>query len=221
MKPIKQLWLILTHGKRVADTLQKHTFSIDNPSGFELIKVSPDKVHAKFFERLEIFEEVDTPFGDVQKIHIVRYVVIEFTVIKVGEGLSLIKILRPPVSIKSFSKKLMEAFEYEGALKKASFNLAEVYSLIQGEPAIDRLVVTKVTASQVPVGDRATARIEVASITNALLELQKEYDSPSVKLEKIMISARMNFELEILDVSAAGSIYCTPGMEFYLERTLF
>lgn len=220
MKSSKQQWLILNHDLPVVSSIAKYAFSMDNGLGFELVDITTDIVRARFIERIETVEEMDTPFGEVEEIKLVRYVYFDFTVTQISEGVSLLKIIKPPVSLKSFVRVLMEAFEYGASLKKVGFNISTVYAAISRDPEVDRLTVSRVTVSQIPLGEHATSRMEVVSTDNALVEFLELYNAPSMKIEKIAIVARIKHQVETLELTAAGSVCCTSGLESYLECTV-
>jgi len=220
MKSNRQQWLVLNHDSPVGSSIAKYGFARDRNLGFELIEITPEVVRARFIERIETVEEMDTPFGDIEKFKLVRYIYFDFTVVRVSDGVSLVKIIKPPVSVKSFVSTLMMAFGYSATLRKVSFNLLSVYTSISQDAEVDRLTVSRITISQVPLGERATSRMEIFSTDNALVEFMDVYDAPSMKIEKIMINVRIKHQLETLELTAAGSICCTPGLEGYLERTI-
>lgn len=220
MKANRQQWLILNHDLPVSASIAKFSFSHDKGIGFELVESQAGLVRARFIERLETVEEVGSPYGGVEQVSVIRYVNFEFSVTQLTSEVSLVKVIRPPVSLKAFVKLLMETFEYRATLKKLGFDLYSVYASISQDREVDRLVVSKVAVSQVPLGKYATSRIEVVSTENALAEFFANYTAPTMKVEKITISARIRHEPEFLELTSAGSIYCTRGVEFFLERTI-
>lgn len=220
MKSNKQQWLILHHDSPVASSLAKYGFARSQNLGFELIETTPNFVRARFIERIETIENMDNPFGESEQIKLIKYIYFDFSVTKISNEKSLIKILKPPISLKSFASALINSLEHSASIKKVSFNIYSVYNSILTDENIDRITVPRATISQVPIGKRATSRIEVFSTENALAEFMEIYSSPLVKIEKIVITARIKHQLETLELTAAGSICCTPGLESYLERTI-
>lgn len=220
MRANRQQWLVLNHDLPVSAAIAKFSFSQEKGIGFELVEVQGSLVRARFIEKIETVEDVGSLDGGIEQVSVIRYVTFEFSVSKLTSEMSLIKIIKPPVSLKSFVKILMEVLEHRATLKKLGFDLSSVYASIAQDVAVDRLIVSKVTVSQVPLGKNATSRVEVVSTENALSEFLENYNAPAMKIEKIAISLRVKHESEVLELTSAGSICCTPGVEFYLERTI-
>lgn len=220
MKASRQQWLVLNHDIPVSAAIARFSFSQEKGIGFELVEAQGRLVRAKFIEKIEAIEEVASLDGSVEQVSVIRYVTFDFSVAKLSSEVSLVKIIKPPASLKSFVKMLMEALDYRATLKKLSFDLCSVYASIARDVAVDRVIVSKLTVSQVPLGRNATSRVEVASTENALSEFFENYNAPAMKIEKISISLRIRHEPEVLELTSAGSIFCTPGVEFYLEKTI-
>ncbi len=217
MRSPKQQWLILRHTAPVAESLQRLVYSSEQSLGFELMHIKQGSVWARFIERIEVEERVSDPYGDYEEVVTVKYVYFDFSVVLLGDGFSLVKILRPPASLKSFIRAVSSAFEFNAFLGKVCFDLLRVYKVISESGNIDRLVISKVSASQIPLSDNSVAKVEIASETNAFLELKEKFKSPLVRLDRLAMSGRMNFKNEDLEISSAGSIYCTEGFEAILQ----
>lgn len=220
MKSNRQQWLILNHEIPVSASIEKYSFELEAGIGFEIIENKEELLRARFIERVEFTEEIGSPYGDIEKINLIRYVNFEFSIARLSKETALIKVIKPPVSLKAFVKLLMEAFDYRASLKKLSFDLYSVYMSIAQSQDVDRLTVSKVLVGQVPLGKNATSKIEVVSTENALVEFLERYTAPMMRIEKITISARIKHCQEFLDLSAAGSICCTLGIETFLERAI-
>lgn len=218
MKPLKQQWLLLKHGAPIESAIGGIVFSDTQNPGFELLEIKNDFVKARYIEKIEVLERVSDPFGVSQEVLTVRYVYFDFTVSAVGSGVSLVKIFRPPLSLKNFISTVSLALDHAASVSKVSFDLRKIYEAISKNPDINRLLVSKVSASQIPIGNDSVAKVEVVSTGDALLELLKTYSNPYVRLDRLSMTARMDFESEALEVSATGSIVCTAGLEAVLQN---
>lgn len=213
MKPFKQQWLLLKHSMPIASVIGAKAFSVEQNPGFELVDVKPGLIKARFIERLELVESANDPFGLTDDVLTVRYVYFDFTVAQIDSEVSLVKIVRPPASLKSFTVLLSQAFGFSVSIKKVSFDLWSVYEAMCSHEAVDRLCIPKVVASQIPIVSGAMAKVEIISGRDAISDLQKAYSASGVRLERLSMSARVAFEDEYLELSANGSIYCTKGID--------
>lgn len=213
MKPFKQQWLLLKHSMPIASVIGAKSFSTENNPGFELVEVKPGFIMARFIERFEFMESANDPFGLTDDVLAVRYVYFDFTVEQISPDTSLIKVVRPPASLKSFINLLSQAFGFSVVIKKVSFDLWSVYEAMCSLNAVDRLYIPKVVASQIPISSGAMAKVEIISTRDAISDLKKAYGSTGMRLERLSMSARVSFEDEYLELSSNGSIYCSKGID--------
>lgn len=218
MKINRQRWFVLNHDLPFKESIAEFSFSKESGIGFEVIEAKAGLVRARFIERIEVIEEASSPYGELERVSVTRYVHFEFAVTKISSEVSLIKVINPPASLRAFVGMLMESLQFRASLTKVDFDLCAVYRSIAEDESIDRLMVNKVTVSQVPLGRHATSKIEVVSTENALAEFLDNYTAPTMKVEKLSISLRVGHESEVLELTSAGSIRCTPGVEFFLEK---
>jgi hypothetical protein len=212
VKPSKQQWLLLKHSESFVSAVRAKAFSAEQNPGFELVEVKPDFFSGRFIERFEVMESANDPFGLMDDILTVRYVYFDFSVVQIKPGISLVKIVRPPASIKSFISLLSLAFGFSVVVKKVSFDLWGVYDSISSLKNVDRFSVPKAVASQIPISSSATAKVEITAAVDAVSDLKKTYGAAGIRLERFVMSARIAFSDEYLELSSAGSIYCTEGI---------
>ncbi|NRF49942.1 hypothetical protein HRF68_20235 [Pseudomonas stutzeri] len=220
MKPTKQQWLILKHEIDVVEALKSASFFDDINPGFELREINKLSICARYIEKLEALDVVEDPFGGTEEIRSVRYVYFDFEISELSKGVSLVKLIRPPVSLKGFVKLIIKAFNNEAYLDKVKFVLADIYDALSISSEVDRIIVNKIVASRVPIGLKSTARLEVVSDENALSEFRSVYPDPRVKLDRLSMSLRLAHTTEVLEVSSAGFICCTPGVEQILKSNI-
>jgi hypothetical protein len=188
-------------------------FSAKQNPGFELVEVKPGYIKARFIERFELMESANDPFGLTDDVLAVRYVYFDFSVEQIGLDVSLVKIVRPPATIKSFVKLLAQSFGFSVVIKKVSFDLWGVYEAMSSNNSVDRLYIKKVVACQIPISTGAMARVEIISAGDAISDLKKAYGASGMRLERLSMSARISFEDEYLELSSNGSIYCSEGID--------
>ncbi|NWA42493.1 hypothetical protein HX871_17290 [Pseudomonas reactans] len=213
MKPFKQQWLLLKHSVPIAPVLGDRVFSLEQNPGFELVEVKPGYIKARFIERFELMESVNDPFGLADDVLAVRYVHFDFTMEQIGLDVSLVKIVKPPASLKSFVKLLAQSFGFSVVVKRVFFDLWSVYEAMSSNSSVDRLYIKKVVASQIPISVDAVARVEIVSAGDAVSDLKKAYGASGVRLDRLLMSARISFEDEYLELSSTGSIYCSGGID--------
>lgn len=220
MKAIRQQWLVIKHSLPVVEAISMMTFSEHQNPGFELREITDVFVSARFIEKIDFVESIETPFGVSEDVRSTKYIYFDFKVYSASSGISLIKIIKPPLSLRSFTQSLMVAFGYDVFIKKISFDLEQVYKGILASENVDRVRVSKVAASRIPLSVNSSAKIEILSTENAYDELKNTYKSSLVKLDRIVLDVRVNHSSEFLELSAAGSIFCSAGLEIYLDRAI-
>ncbi|HEP9154588.1 TPA: hypothetical protein VDV19_005237 [Pseudomonas aeruginosa] len=215
MKPFKQQWLLLKHsiGIPIASAIGTKSYSAEQNPGFELVELKPGFIKARFIERFEFMESVNDPFGLADDILAVRYVYFDFTVEQINSEVSLVKVVRPPASLKSFVALLSQSLGFSFVIRKVVFDLWNIYEAMCSLEVVDRLYISKVIASQIPIANGAMAKVEIVSAHDAIADLKRAYGASEMRLDRFSMSARIAFEDEYLELSSNGSIYCSKGID--------
>jgi hypothetical protein len=221
MKPKRQRWYKIQFKSSLAeiiDTIIETPYNEDNTIGFELIETSKSHFTARYIEQYDNIEELHHPFGEVEEIKTVKYIIFNFDIIYLKKGISAVKIINPPVSLKGFVKKLTEICNNELYISRVYFDIEKLYEEIKINPSVNRYTVNKLKVSSIQFSEKTTAKLSLNSLDNAYEEFKKKYKNRQFKLEKMYLNARVKGESELIKLSSSGLIFCTAGFDDIIEK---
>ena len=221
MKTTKLRWYKIEFNSsfnKIIESINRKSFNNENPIGFELIERSKSRVTARYIERQDISEKVQHPFGGVEEISSIKYIIFVFEIMYVDRGMAIIKILTPPKSLTRFVKLLVGICGQGFSISRIVFEIEEFYSAIINSRSVERFSVHKLCVSSLPFSPNTRAKFELVSSDNAYEELKKKYKHGQFKLDKIYLKARINGEFETIEISASGSALCSKGFDSLIEN---
>lgn len=186
--------------------------------GFDVLETKHKRLFSRYIERQIIIEELRHPFGDVEKINSVRYIIFQFEVIHIKSDFFLIKIINPPQSLKNFVNTLSELFHGDFFISRVGIDVEDCFNALLQSGLIGRFSVEKLMASCISFGEKTIASINLRSTDNAYEEFKKRYKNTQYKLDKLMIRFRLNDEWELIEISSSGLIICTAGLDKLVEK---
>lgn len=186
--------------------------------GFDVLEINPKRLFSRYIERQVVIEELRHPFGDVEKINLVRYIIFQFEVIHIKSDFFLIKIINPPQSLKNFVNTLSELFHGDFFISRVGIDVEDCFNVLLQSGRISRFSVEKLMASCISFGEKTIASINLRSTDNAYKEFKKRYNNTKSKLDKLMMTLRFNDEWESIEISSSGLIICTAGLDKLVEK---
>jgi hypothetical protein len=186
--------------------------------GFDVLEIKPKRLFSRYIERQIIIEELHHPFGDVEKINLVKYIIFQFEVIHLNNDFFLIKIINPPQSLRNFVKTLSGLFHGDFFISRVGIDVEDCFNSLLQSNCISRFSVEKLIASSISFGEKTIASINLRSTDNAYKEFKKRYSNTKYKLDKIMMTLRFNDEWGFIEISSSGLISCTSGLDTLVEK---
>ena len=201
----------------VVDRIKESPYSDGNAIGFNLVELTKSRLSAKYIEQQLIVEELLHPFGEIEEVTRVNYIIFKFDLIYLHDGLMIMKMIDPPNSLKGFLGKLNEIFNSDFSISKMTFKIDLFYDNIKANNSIDRYTVSKLFINSIPFSNNTIAKIQLLSKGNAYEEVREKYKRKNYELGKIKIDARINGVTEFIEVSSAGTILYSNGLNNIVE----
>ena len=202
----------------IVERLNNFPYGEDNPIGFDVTEIQEEKVLVRYIERQNITEELRDPFGAIEKITTIKYVVFHFEVVSFDKYGFLLKIKNSPVSLKGFVKTFSNLFQSEFFISKIQISVEDIYTYLVTSNLVGRFSVKKLMVSSIPFGEKTVATINLKSSDNAYKEFKKKYTDNNYKYETISLILRFESEWETIEISSSGSIVCTSGLDTLVEN---
>ena len=195
----------------------------DKQIGFDVLEIQPKKIFARYIECQKITEELHHPFGGIETVSSIKYVIFQFETIPLNKHNFLIKVINPPISLKGFVKALSILFQGDFFMSKIRIDVEDFFSYLIKSNSVGRYTVEKLLVSSIPFGEKTVAAISLKSTDNAYKEFKKRHIDNQYKIEKISIMLRFNAEWQRIKISSFGLIICTSSLnnlvEKYIENT--
>ena len=109
----RQIWFNFKSGllfESICKYFNNVPYSDDINIGFDVLEIQPKRLLARYIERQDIIEELRHPFGGIEKVNSIKYIIFQFEVIPLKKDIYLLKVINPPQSLKSFVKTLSGLF---------------------------------------------------------------------------------------------------------------
>lgn len=198
--------------------LNSFPYKEDNQIGFDVLEIQPKMVFARYIECQNITEELHHPFGGIEMVSSIKYVIFQFETIPLNKHSFLIKIINPPISLKGFVKALSILFQDDFSISKVRIDVEDCFSSLIKSNSVGRYSVVKLLVSSIPFGEKTVAAISLKSTDNAYKEFKKRHTDNKYKLEKISMMLRLNAEWERIEISSSGLIVCTSSLNHLVEK---
>lgn len=223
---MKSKWIKLQASlgfRKVLALLRETPFTDDRGSGFEVLELERNNVRLKFCERLVDREEVIDPFGAVNEMQTVRYTFLVFNLKLQGTDLFSLELLNPPRSIKRLITDLREALG-DITVSELAFDPLLLHNEWRKKNAAGR--VRKLRATNLLLSARSSAKVEISSHQDALIEFRKAFGNMECVIDRLYIEDIDTAE-RYLDIYRSGLVAYNQTMtsevqaflEHYFELT--
>jgi hypothetical protein len=200
------------------DKLNSFPYKEDNQIGFDVLEIQTKRIFARYIECQKITEELHHPFGEIETVSSIKYVIFHFETIPLEKHSFLIKVVNPPVSLKGFVKALSILFQGDFSISKVRIDVEDFFNYLIKSNSGGRHSVEKLLVSSIPFGEKTVAAISLKSTDNAYKEFKKRHTGDKYKIEKISIMLRFNAEWESIKISSSGLIICTSNLNYLVEK---
>lgn len=207
----------LTFGLLI-EKLNGFPYKEDNQIGFDVLEIQPKKIFARYIECQKITEELHHPFGEIETVSSIKYVIFHFETTPLNKNSFLIKVINPPISLKGFVNALSALFQGDFSISKVRIDVEDFFSYLIKSNTGGRYSVEKLLVTSIPFGEKTVAAISLKSNDNAYKEFKNRHTDNKYKIEKISIMLRLNAEWERIEISSSGLIICTSGLNFLVEK---
>ncbi|HEY3431502.1 MAG TPA: hypothetical protein VGK09_03030 [Rhodocyclaceae bacterium] len=188
--------------RKVLTLLSDTPFSDEHGSGFEVLELENNTVRLKFCERHVDREEVIDPFGAVNEMQTIRYAFLVFNLKQQGSGLFSIELLNPPRSIKRLITDLRETLG-DITVTEVLFDPLLLYSEWVKTNSSGR--VRKLRATNLFLSAQSSAKVEISSNHDALIEFRKAFSNMECVIDRLYIEDVSGSEC-YLDVYRSGLV---------------
>jgi hypothetical protein len=198
--------------------LNSFPYKEDNQIGFDVLEIQPRMIFARYIECQNIIEELHHPFGGVEKVSSIKYIIFKFEIVPLNGDNFLIKVINPPGSLKGFVKTLYGLLQDDFFISKVRIDVEDCFSSLIKSSSTRRYSVEQLLVSSIPFGKKTVATIRLKSTDNAYSEFKKRHTGKKYKIEKIGVMLRFNAEWERVVISSSGLIACTSGLDRVVEK---
>lgn len=162
-----------------------------------------DHFAATFIEKKRVYEQIDYPSGETEKIERIKYLYINFEIIHFNESIYIIQIENPPASLKSFLNHMGKIFK-SLSVEKYQFDLNKFYMTIKNNKQVSSKV-SSLKASSIPFSEKSTAKLEIISDNDAYRELKRVYGEKKYKLDRLVFLLFSHEVESVLTITSTGS----------------
>ena len=190
--------------KNIPALLQECSYSPNvNLAGFELLDVSRRIVRVKFIQESTQSEVQIDPFGKEITSTFIRYLTTVFTVVEI-QGLKLIRIERPPRSLKDLVLALSKAFNGDLFAQEVRLDVGKFLEYLKSRREFGRLRIRSALFVDVPLTESSTGRVMVESSRDAIRDFKKCLSGG--RLDRVNLEMQNEFGTAPLEVTYRGSI---------------
>ncbi|HBR1529706.1 TPA: hypothetical protein L9M45_005060 [Klebsiella quasipneumoniae subsp. quasipneumoniae] len=190
--------------KELREKLIDFQFSDELGWGFQVVKFSPDRLQARYSEKVKVSEVIVDPYGVENIIEYNKYVNFNFWLVPERNGNHILIIENPPRSIKSFINNVVKCTGSEFYVSSKNIkieNLADSFKL-----NFDVVSFRKAKLKGLSFSKYTSGNLEVESSKDALLDIKEVFLDASYRLDKAKLSLeRSDFSYSI-DITAGGSV---------------
>jgi len=210
MSKIRLVHFIATHQGSlvsVSKAMEAKPYQEESQSGFEIIKTGRKSLYAKFVEKIIFSEMIVYPDGSEESVERITFNIFKFNVIPISSGKLLIQALNPSRGLKTFVQSVATTLN-NPAIDKADILPIDVYNFFRNNGDTGRIEVRKVSASNIKLSDKSSAKIEVISQGNALKELKSQYKDKQIKIDSLNFYVAYKSLQRGVEVTSSGAVRC-------------
>lgn len=194
----------------ISRAIKEYPYNSNNSSGFELIEINRSKILARYIVKQVVSEDMQDPFGNIEKVTSIKYSIFMFEVIYISNGVALLLLINPPAHIKTFINSLNDIIE-GFSIEKINLSIEAFYNYISRSKNIDRIIIDEINISSFQFSRHAVASMKIRSTTNAYEELKEKYKNGRYRMDKISFTMRLSGNVESISLSSSGLSNFTSG----------
>lgn len=190
--------------KSIPMRLQECSYSQNiNLVGFELLDVTRREIKAKFIQELTQSEVQIDPFGKELTSTFTRYQTVIFTIVEL-RGLKLIRVDRPPRSLKDLVLALSKAFDGDFFAQEVRLELGNFLEYLKSRQELGEVRIRSALFVEVPLTESSTGRVMVESTQDAIRDFKKRLGGG--RLDRVNVELQNELGISSLEVTNRGSM---------------
>lgn len=190
--------------KQLREKLVGHQFDENIGWGFEIMKFSPDRLQARYSERVPVNEVIIDPYGEKNIVEYNKYINFTFWLVPDVRGGHTLIIENPPRSIKYFIENFVKCTNggfYVSSKDISIEKFVEFFKENFKEVSFRKAKLKGLTFSKYTSGN-----LEVESSRDALIDIDDYLPNASYRLDKSKVIVIINDCSYCIDVTSSGSV---------------
>lgn len=181
----------------ISGALRDNVYTEGNQSGFNIQTIGEGFVASQYVEKVKSTIEVLHPNGNKEYLDIHNYLYVEFSVRPIDSDCYLMKVVNPPVSLRSFISSFRTML-LGMTVEKYVFDVSEFYRSLIDIYGVGSAKAVSLKASSVPMGKGAFAKIEMSSHGDSYERMIEIYGADNFLLKRL--------EVELLGASGRSKV---------------